>query len=107
MANLVNLTPHALTVFDADNNPITFPKCDAPVRVTVSAEVAYTVGGIEISTVVYGDVYNLPDSKPDTYYIVSTLVRQALPTRKDLLSPGELVRDENGNPIGCRGLICN
>jgi hypothetical protein len=104
---LINLTPHALTVFDADNNPITFPKCDNPARVTVSSEVVYALGSIEVSTAIYGDVYNLPESKPDTYYIVSMLVRQALPERTDLLSPGELVRDEGGNAIGCRGLTCN
>lgn len=37
------------------------------------------------------------------YIITSMVVRTANPRRIDLLSPGELIRDDNGQPIGCRG----
>lgn len=40
----------------------------------------------------------------ETYYIVSQIVKSALPTRKDLLVPAEVVRDENGNIVGCKSL---
>jgi hypothetical protein len=39
-----------------------------------------------------------------TYYIVSQLVKSALPNRCDLLVPAEVQRDEKGNIIGCRSL---
>lgn len=39
-----------------------------------------------------------------TVYVVSALVRLALPYRRDLASPGPLVRDADGQPVGCRGL---
>lgn len=43
-----------------------------------------------------------PTGIEDTYYLVSQLVKSALPSRKDLLAPDEVVRDEKGNIIGCR-----
>jgi hypothetical protein len=39
---------------------------------------------------------------PVIFYLVSQPVKSALPSRKDLLVPAEVVRDEKGNIIGCR-----
>jgi hypothetical protein len=52
----------------------------------------------------YGDVEGLPAPELGTYFVVSRLVLQACPNRHDLLAPGDLVRDSNGNVIGCKGL---
>lgn len=41
-------------------------------------------------------------SVPKAYYIVSQLVKNALPHRRDLIVPAEVVRDDTGNIIGCR-----
>lgn len=60
-----------------------------------------------------GETTGLPPEVPSEHdehpkvFIVSTLVRLAHPERRDLASPGELVRNEAGQPIGCRGLIVN
>ena len=40
----------------------------------------------------------------ETFYIVSQLVKSALPNRSDLLVPAEMVRDEKGAIIGCKSL---
>ena len=50
--------------------------------------------------------YNLePEwSGIETYYVVSQLVKSALPNRVDLLVPAEVVRNSDGNVIGCRSL---
>ena len=40
----------------------------------------------------------------ETFYIVSQLVKSALPNRSDLLVPAEMVRDEKGMIIGCKSL---
>jgi hypothetical protein len=47
-----------------------------------------------------GNLY--PSTRIETYYLVSQLVKSALPSRKDLLVPAEIVRDKDGNIIGCR-----
>jgi len=78
----VNLTPHVLSVH-------------------TNAE-----GSIELYSVEYGEVTGLPPEKwkKGVVYITSGMVNAALPHRSDVVSPGELVRDENGKPIGCKGL---
>jgi hypothetical protein len=52
----------------------------------------------------YGEVEGLPEPEDGVFYIVSGMVKAAVPDREDVFSPGELIRDENGRPIGCRGL---
>ena len=52
----------------------------------------------------FGEVTGLPPAEEGVYLIVSRLVLQACPERHDLLSPGELVRGPDGQPIGCKGL---
>lgn len=43
---------------------------------------------------------------PETY-LVSAMVRLAVPERTDVFSPGELLRGADGQPTGCRGLVGN
>ena len=43
-------------------------------------------------------------TEPLVYYIVSQIVKSALPNRADLLVPAEVVRDNAGNIIGCKSL---
>lgn len=52
----------------------------------------------------FGEVEGLPKYREDVYYIVSRLVKSALPDRKDLLCPGQQVRNETGQVIGCKSL---
>lgn len=39
-----------------------------------------------------------------TWLLVSAIVRTARPQRPDLVSPGELVRGPDGQPVGCKGV---
>lgn len=78
-----------------------------PIRVSCESRKVDTIEGIDIYEVVYGEVTGLPEFKEGVYYVVSAMVRQALPHRKDLLSPGQLIRNEKGQPIGCLGLVRN
>jgi hypothetical protein len=99
-ANIVNLTPHVINVVGkADFSP-----SGKVARVATTTTTAYTVNGIDVLNTVYGDVVDLPDPVKDTFYIVSRLVKTAVPSRTDVLCPGILVRDADGKPIGCNGL---
>lgn len=99
---LINLTPHAINLPDRTVPPSgTVARC---------AEVTTSVGnidGIELISRSYGEVTDLPAPQPETYYIVSALVRAALPERADLLSPGDVIRDADGKIIGAKNLIRN
>ena len=106
--NFVNLTPHTIKVVDGEGNiVISVPASGNIARVTVSNQLVETVDGVEIYRAVMGAVVGIPEVASDTIYIVSMVVRQEVPNRSDVASPGELVRDGSGNPVGCRGLVVN
>jgi len=98
---ILNLTPHSIT--DTVTNT-TFPPHGSTVpRVATTSIQVGDIDGIPLFATTFGDVQDAPPIQDGVFYIVSLLVKQALPHRKDLLSPGTLVRDDKGNPIGCKG----
>lgn len=106
MTQLINMTPHPITIVDENNNVIkSIPFSGNQIRLKVSTETLVDkISEIPISKTVFGEPEGLPDYVEGTYYIVSQLVKSALPHRKDLLVPAEMVRDEKGNIIGCKSL---
>lgn len=105
---LVNLTPHAIHLYFPNGTSVTVPPSGTVARVQeITTEVAAGVPGtIRIVSISYGKPEGVPEVDGNTY-LVSALVRAALPHRFDVLSPGELVRDEKGAVIGCRALVMN
>lgn len=59
---------------------------------------------IPVTKTKFGEVEGLPEPEEGVIYITSQLVAQAVPEREDVFFPDDLVRDENGNIIGCRAL---
>lgn len=117
MINLVNLTPHVINlVACGQEGGIAIPPSGDIARCATSnqprgiVEVIRVNGKpcctfqVEVKTPTIGDVVGLPPQQEGTFYIVSLVVRQASPTRGDLYSPGDLMRDSGGNPIGCKFL---
>lgn len=103
--NIINLTPHAINIYAAQRLVRTVEPSGTVARVAVERQlVAVDEQGIEFYTTAYGEPVNLPEPQPDTIYIVSGLLRNAVLDRVDLWQPGELLRNEAGQPIGCIGL---
>lgn len=101
--NIVNLTPHEINIFNADKEHVLSVLSSGVARcATIKNEVG-NVAGVPLFETTYGEVTGLPGQSEDII-IVSLLVRQAVPNRSDLFSPGELLRNEAGQPIGCIGL---
>lgn len=106
---ITNLTPHSIRIFAADGTTeiATIPPSGSVARVAMTRKFAgnlATEGGIPLYQSKAGAVTGLPDAAPGVCYVVSTLVRLAVPNREDVFSPGDLVRDGNGQPVGCKGL---
>lgn len=105
-----NLTPHDLHIESWRGNIITIPAEDAPaprVGVVRSRWRNIDFGGepIRVNTSSSDDVENLPERAPGTVLVVSRLVAEAAKVgRSDLMFPGELIRDDSGRVVGCRGL---
>lgn len=101
---LINLTPHMINVVDPDGNVVNIPVSGTVARCSQSNEQIGEVNGIPVTRQIFGEVVDLPEAKEGVAYIVSRLVASACPKRHDLLIPGPLVRNEQGQPIGCEGL---
>lgn len=106
MEQIINMTPHPVNIVDADgNNVFTFPKGENTIRLSVSVKKTGVLGqDIPVSETIFGEPVGLPEYKLGTFYIVSQLVKSALVDRHDLLVPAEVVRDSNGNILGCQSL---
>lgn len=104
---LRNLTPHRLTIHRPAGDLVTLDPSGIVPRVEVTRQPAGEIGGIALHRSLTGSVTGLPDAEPGVVLIVSALVRLALPARTDLASPGQLIRDNNGQPVGCDGLYIN
>lgn len=108
---MLNRTEHEVKVFNTIGANIPDKVLEQykgePIRVSCESRKVDTVEGIDIYENIYGEVTGLPEFEEGVYYVVSAMVRQALPERKDLLSPGQLIRNEAGQPVGCLGLVRN
>lgn len=106
MGNIINMTPHPVNILDDANNQImVIPASGSLIRLKASTvDVGWRVDDIKVTTTKFGEPEGLPDYKFGTFYIVSQLVKSALPNREDLLVPAEVQRDTNGNIIGCLSL---
>jgi len=104
--NVINMTPHAINIVDDAKVVIkTIPQSGSLIRLQASTvDAGFTVDDIKVTKTVFGTPEGLPEYSLGTFYVVSQLVKSALPNRSDLLVPAEVVRDSNGNIIGCKSL---
>ena len=104
---LINLTPHTLTLHGV-GGAITVAPSGAIARLAVT-RVELTpvlVDGVvlPVNRPTIGAVSGLPpESDGGVLYIVSAMVAEAV-RRRDVASPGELVRDGAGVVTGAKGL---
>ena len=125
---LVNLTPHAVSVFDhasaqllkragdmdefrallAKHPPLLRLPSSGMARVDVERVLVDALRLPEGVIPIYRSqftsrVHDLPDPQPGVRYVVSAIVLRACPERSDLLVPVEGVRDPHGRIVGCTG----
>jgi len=100
-----NMTPHLINVVSADGTPVVTIKPDGgTVRLASVSTPTGNHEGVPLVTQKFGEPVGLPEYVEGTWLVVSALVLSALPERKDLCVPADLVRDANGAIIGCRAL---
>ena len=105
---IINLTPHIINVVSPTGEPVAnFPPSGTVARVRQERILDGERNGVRYYRTTYGEVQDLPSEVVGTTYVVSALVRGAVPGRLDVVSPGALVRDANGQPVGCEGFDIN
>ena len=120
----VNMTPHVLNVLTgngnknvSDRSTLTLPPSGQSVRVAQSFKPVGVMNDVTLYQAAYGAVETidnatkevmggLPEMVEGTVYVVSGQALEAVKAlgRVDFAAPGELVRDDNGQPVGCNGL---
>lgn len=106
---LINKTPHPVVLLHRDNTPfVTLPACPKEDLIRLSSTTKEVEDhdlplgfAVPVTKTVFSEPVGLPEYAPDKYYVVSQIVKNALPDRRDLLVPAEVVRDDSGNIVGC------
>lgn len=107
--NVINLTPHQVRSV-AESCDVIIPASGQVARVATRARpagyarVTGTDQFVPLAYTEFGQVTGLPAQQEGTIYVVSQLVAQAAPERDDLWVPGDLIRDQHGQVVGCRRL---
>ena len=109
---LKNLTPHEVCIYELNGTSpdlnLVIEAGEEVARVSCEyVKVDKKVAGVDMYRTVFGEVTGLPAYQEGVYLLVSTMVREALPLRSDLVSPGQLLRNDEGQVIGCLGLVGN
>lgn len=100
---IINLTQH---IINETTTGRSFTPSGQIARVDSAQAEVCRRDGIPVYHTTFGKISGLPDPKLDTFYIVSAIVLNAT-DRTDIMAPGNLRRDENGQPIGCQGFRLN
>lgn len=109
---IINVTPHDIHILHQGARPEEswdeiIPASGQVARCEIYRKQVDTLKNIPIFHLHYGIVQGLPSPQKETFYIVSSIVAQAMKqTRNDLLVPVDFVRDDEGNIIGCQALGC-
>ncbi len=105
--DIKNLTPHEVVVFNGETKLTIKPEAlSARVSSTIQVVGSINVDGtpVDITRTTFGEVEGLPEEQDGVGYIVSRLVCEACPHRRDLYIPNGSVRDESGRIVGCTSL---
>ena len=100
----INLTPHEIHEVSSG---MRLPSVGLA-RVKAVTKKVTSIEGVDIYRSEFeGALEGLPKAHKGVIYIVSALALNAVPAdRTDVVAPGNLVRDAQGQPVGCQGFRC-
>ena len=104
--NIVNLTPHALTLRTPTGEDVIVPPSGTVARVGSTPGTFGEVEGIPVPVAApdtFGEVEGLPEAVPGTIYLVSAMVGGRV-SRPDVFTPGTgpqdgAIRNEKGHIV--------
>lgn len=115
----VNLTPHQIKIHSSNGSVVmAVDPSGKSLRVSSSSQLVSISENVEFYSVEYGKlelvdnsdksvIPGLPAAGNDVFIVSGQCleaIKQKHPERRDFVAPGELVRDSNGQPVGCKGL---
>lgn len=103
MKKLINLTPHNVVLVTEETTITIEPSGIVPRLKEIQEEIG-EINRIPVMKKSFGEIDNMPNEEENTVYIISALAASALKHRDDVYVPNDIVRDKNGNIVGCRSL---
>ena len=103
---VINLTPYEVVIVKGEYNTqfVTIEPSETVATISYETTTLGEFEGIPTIEKEYGEVEGLLEPKDDTIYIVSPIVAQRVPERKDVFILGASVKDDMGRIIGCKNL---
>ena len=103
--SFINATPHELNIIREDGTVLDLARSGHVVRVGTDRILKGTRDGVQFFEVAYGAV-DFDGLDNGDVVVISALALAALPLTyaTHFASPGDLVRNDEGQPIGCKGL---
>lgn len=120
---VVNMTPHQLNIITDEILVDSWVRPSGPDEIIKSQNVIIPPSGIvtrlleketnskrwlgqaiSLRHIGFTCIDGLPEKHVNVIYVVSRIVAQHLGDRNDIFCPGDLIRDGQGNIIGCKGL---
>ncbi len=107
--NIVNLTPHPITILNDEGETIAYyPPSGTVARATQTSEKIGELDGVDVVSTKFGAPVDLPAAQQGKFYLVSAITASAAQAHGrfvgDLLLTIDPVRDDQGRIIGCRRL---
>lgn len=103
---LLNLTNHEINIITPEGLKTIEPS-GVIARVNYKIEEVDEILGAPVVEIVYNKVIGLPEPKENVYYIVSSIVKNAVGlSRKDVVTLYDVKR-RNGTPYACAGFRIN
>lgn len=117
----VNLTPHQIKIHSSNGSVQAVEPSGKSLRVSSNSQLVSISENVEFYSVEFGQleivnnsdksvIPGLPAASGDMFIVSGQCleaIKQKHPERRDFAAPGELVRDSNGQPVGCKGLRVN
>ena len=108
MTNIINLTPHKISIVNEEGDVIKVFESAGVARAAQNDVQIGMLEGIPIIETTFGEPVDLPEYSQGTYYIVSALTAKAASlsgrSTRDLFLTGKTVRNRDGQIIGCQAL---
>lgn len=104
---IINLTGHSIHIIQSGHVIKAIPPCGTVVRCNTVRKHLQPLGIVPVYRTIYEPPIDLPASRPDVVYLVSNHVLNSAPHRLDLYAPTDLVHDNFGRVVGCKGLKKN
>jgi len=103
---IINLTHHPITIMNKKGELVTIPPSGQIARADFDVIQVDEIDNIPIYEIKYKNIVGLPEPKEGVIYVVSAIMKNAVPDRRDVVATFNVDRID-GKPTHCKGFRVN